>query len=150
MEKLIEDLLADTESAGNFYSIGEAYDNGWLTRENIMSIAYYHNGGRNNNEEIMSEDYKPLPKTPEVLSWETQYKIKIAGAKEYREKYNIKNAEANGFYIIEYCGTYGDCVAVMMKDVYSGGAEVVWTDSVAGVNLFYINGNSIKIWRIAK
>ena len=51
------------EASGDFYSLQEAYEAGYLTKEEIMSIAYYHNGGRVYNEEIMSEEYTPIPKT---------------------------------------------------------------------------------------
>ena len=50
------------EASGDFYSLQEAYEAGYLTKEEIMSIAYYHNGGRVYNEEIMSEEYTPIPK----------------------------------------------------------------------------------------
>lgn len=146
-KKPAEKSPEEEESKGTFYSLQEAYDNGWLTRADIMSIAYYKNRGRTYNEEIMSEDYEPLPKVPEVLSNLTELKIKSTAAKEYREKYNMQYAEADGFTITEYCGTYNGCVAVMMRDVYSGEAGVEWTDSVAGVNIYYNSGKSIKIWR---
>ena len=140
-------LTEETKSVGSIYTVQEAYDNGWLTQEDLLSIAYYHNGGRFHNEEIMSEGYLPAPKIPEVLSGITESKIKRATAEEYRQKHNIKHAEAEGFTVTEYCGTYGDCVAVMTTDIYSGFTAAVWTDTIAGVNIFYSDGNSIKIWR---
>ena len=133
---------------GKFYTLQEAYDNGWLTQADLMSIAYYHNGGRAHNEEIMSEDYAPAPKSPEVLSKWTESRIKRAAAKEYRgREYKIKDAKARGFTITAYYGTYGDCVAIMMKDKYTGEPAVVWTDVVAGVNIYYGSGRTIKVWR---
>lgn len=134
------------ESTGTFYTLQEACDNGWLTQADLMSIAYYHNGGRWHNEEIMSEDYVPAPKTPEVLSKKTELKIKNTAAKDYRENYNINDAEADGFRITEYCGTYNGCVAIMMRDDYSGTAGVVWTDTIAGVNIYYNSGRTMQIW----
>ena len=136
----------EEETTGSFYTLQEAYDNGWLTQDDIMSIAYYRHG-RTYNEEIMSEDYQPAPKTPEVLSEKTELKIKSTAAKEYSEEYDIKYAEADGFTITEYCGTYGNCIAVMMTDNYSGTTGVVWIDSIAGVNFYYGNGRRMKIWR---
>lgn len=146
IEQMERELAEKTDGA--FYTLQEAYDMGWLTKANVMRIAYYHNGGRIYNEEIMSETYKPLPKTPEVLSNLTESKIKSTAAKEYREKYNMQYAEVDGFRITEYCGTYGDCVAVMLRDDYSDAASVYWIDSVAGVNIKYFDGNSIQIWRV--
>lgn len=136
-----------TTSTGALYTVKEAYENGWLTKDDLMSIAYYHNNGRWHNEEIMDETYEPIPKTPEVLSKKTESKIKNAAAAEYREKYDDEEAVAKGFTITEYDGTYGDCVAIMMRDVYSGEAGIVWTDTVAGVNFSYGGGRTIIIWR---
>ena len=49
--------------SGTFYNLQEAYEGDMLTREELMSIAYYHNGGRQYNEEIMGEEYTPIPKS---------------------------------------------------------------------------------------
>lgn len=136
-----------SEPAGTLYTLREAYELGLLTRDDLMSIAYYHNSGSTHNEEIMSESYKPATKTPEGLSAETELKIKSTAATDYKEKYNIKDVEADGFTITEYCGTYGDCVAIMMRDDYSGTSGVEWLDSIAGVNFYYNSGKTIKIWR---
>ena len=135
------------ENIGAFFSLQEAYDKGWLTQNDLMSIAYYHSGGRLYNEEIMPEDYSPQPKMPEILSDETQLKIKSTAAKEYREEYKITEAEAVGFTINQYCGTYGNCVVVMMRDVYSGTTGEVWTDTVSDINFYYNSGKSIQVWR---
>lgn len=145
LEKELADKSTEEEYEGTFYSLQEVYDYGWLTQTDLMSIAYYHNGGRIYNEEIMSEDYAPLPKTPEVLSDETILKIKNTAARNYSE--HIRYAEADGFTIAQYCGTYSDCVATMMVDIYLAPAAVEWVDTIAGVNFYYNDGNSIKIWR---
>lgn len=135
---------------GKFYSLREAYANGWLTQSDIMSIAYYHNGGRAYNEEIMSEDYMPSLKTPEVLSAETQLKIKNDAAKDFNEEFNVDYAKAEGIRIDEYCGSYGDCVVLMLRDDYSGEPGVEWIDSVAEVNIYYNSGRALRIWRDTK
>ena len=57
----------ETLEDGEFYTVTQAYEKGYLTREQVMSIAYYNNNGCRGNEEIMVEDYQPLPKIPEEL-----------------------------------------------------------------------------------
>ena len=146
LEESVEKLME--ENSGAFYTMQGAYDNGYLTKADLMSIAYYHNGGRKHNEEIMDEAYTPAPKTPETLSEVTELLIKRTAAKDYRENHNINNAEASGFTITEYDGTYGDCVAVIMRDDYSGSAGVVevLVETIGGVNYYY-TGRTIKIWK---
>ena len=147
IEELEKEILSN---AGEFYFLEDAYDNGWLTQEDIMSIAYYHNRGRWYNEDIMPENYAPQPKMPEVLSDKTQLKIKSVSAKALREFQNIKNAEADDIIITEYYGTYGDCVAVRTRDNYSGYGTIVFTDLTAGVKFFYGDPKLIQIWRETK
>ena len=42
---------------GNFYSLREAYDNGWLTQEDLQSLAYYYNGG--SDDESLHQSLNP-------------------------------------------------------------------------------------------
>ncbi len=135
-----------------FYTVAEAYWLGYITREDLMSIAYYHNCGRSGNEEVMGEDYKPLPKTPEKLSVETEVAVKqsyfdghlIDKDLDYLEKLLGKKLEIN---VNEYDGTYNGCVAVMMSDNYSGFLTIVQTIEIDGIKFYYGNSNEIKIWK---
>ena len=44
------------QTYGTFYTLEEAYEAGILTHDELMSIAYYHNGGTRGNEAIMGEE----------------------------------------------------------------------------------------------
>ncbi len=134
-------------ASGTFYSLKEAYDSGYLTREDIMSIAYYHNGGIQCNEDIMGEDYAPIPKVPSELSEETSKKIRSTAAHGYNKQFSGRNAAADDFSIVEYCGTYGDCVVVMMTDIYSAYTDAEEIGGVADVKIYYRNGNSLTVWK---
>ena len=46
---------------GEFYSLQEAYDKGWLTQDDLLSIAYHYQG-RRDNEELMGEDTSRSPR----------------------------------------------------------------------------------------
>lgn len=152
MEGQIEQLekeLAE-QSSGTLYTLQEAYDNGWLSQEDLMCIAYYSNGGRELNEEIMSEDYAPAPKTPEELSSLTELKIKYAAVKACEDKYDKTNVKSENFIITHYYGTYGDCIAVSTRNIYSYYPGVVFEESIGDVNFWHIGGREIKIWRETK
>ena len=58
----------ETLEDGEFYTVTQAYEKGYLTREQVMSIAYYYNNGRKGNENVMSKNYTPVPMVPERLS----------------------------------------------------------------------------------
>ena len=92
-------------------------------------------------------EYMPRPKNPEVLSPETEEKIKQTYVKE------IINGEIDmsfdSIYIDKYYGTYDGCVAVMMHDTYkcSSFNDMIWEVYVADVLITYMSGNRIKIWK---
>lgn len=37
-------FLGCGSTEGNFFTLSEAYDNGWLTKENLQNISFYHSG----------------------------------------------------------------------------------------------------------
>ena len=129
---------------GKFYTLQEAYDNGFLTQEDLMSIAYFNNGGREYNEDIMDENYVPAPMNPTALSAETDMAIR----QSYWDKYYKENTPTNRTIDdigLGYYGTYNNCVAVK---VYFGGfvIEIVRKDYVGGITVFYNCGEKISIW----
>ena len=95
---------------GTILTLQDASDKGLLTKEDLMSIAYRYDG-RKGNEEIMGEDYEPLPKTPVVLDEITELKIKCAMAKNLWGKSGYAE-DVGGFHIKAYYGTYNGCVAL--------------------------------------
>lgn len=135
---------AQEEPEGEFHSVREAYESGLLTKEDVMSIAYYHNGGRSGNEAVMSEGYEPQEKGE--LDEGVALKIRQSAAYDYRSKGLDDEAETDGFTIIEYCGTYGNCVAVMMENIYGGFSEALGVQEIDGIKIYYNSGNRMKIW----
>lgn len=138
------------EIYGELYDLKEAYEAGWLTKEDLMSIAYYHNGGREGNEDLMAEDFEPIPKTP--LSEETESAIKETAANDLRndKKSPIPDADASKFVILEYCGTYGNCYAVRLNSPYFEFPAVIideWVDIGGVVRIHYKSHTLIEIWK---
>ena len=141
----VDNQTAEQGAAGTFYTVTEAYEKGYLTREQVMSIAYYHNGGNSKNEDIMGEDYVPLPKAPGELSSETENAIKQVHLNFYYEDNDY--AELSGVRIDRYYGTYNGCVVVMTSDDYSGTTGLEWIEEVADISICYNSGKRIEIWR---
>ena len=115
------------EASGDFYSLQEAYEAGYLTKEEIMSIAHSQNAAGAERGNVK--------------------KIRSTAAHGYNERFPDQNAAADDFSINKYCGTYGDCVVVMMTDIYSNYTDAEWFGEVAGVRFYYNNGNSLSIWK---
>ena len=96
---------------GEIYSLEEAYENGWITREHLLSIAYYFGGQKENNVELQDENYAPIPKNPEKLSEKTALKIRKTDLYRMREvgksKFDLSDMLIEGYY-----GCYMDYYAV--------------------------------------
>ena len=135
---------------GTFYTLQEAYDNGYLTREDLMSIAYYHHNGREYNEKTMPEDYAPIPKEPPELGEEISWKIREAAAKELQQAETgaVPEAEAEGMSVEKYYGTYNGSVAVIIGQSYYSypAVEINSWDTIGGVVIHYWSYDRIQIW----
>ena len=117
---------------GNAYTIEEAYDNGFLTIEDLKSIAYYHNDGIRYNEEIMDETYMPAPKIPKALSEGLLINLKNAVVKNYNETYN-QDKSVKDFMISEYYGIYNNFVIVFVVYGWMQVAVGGGTGNIGGV-----------------
>lgn len=128
---------------GTFYTLEEAYKQGLLTQDDLKSIAHYQNG------ESAEEDFEPMPKNPEELSKKTEKAIKETKAYELRNQDTkpIKEAKAKDIIIRKYYGTYNDCVAVMLDDMFGGFIDIERMVIVAGVSFYYRASYNIMIWK---
>lgn len=140
----------DPTPSGTFYTLQEAYEGGLLTREELMSIAYYHNGGRQYNEEIMGEEYTPIPKEPAELSEETSLQIRNTAAWELRhaETDALPNATTDGFQVQNYYGSYRGAVAVIITCSYYNypAVELDISYEIGGVVVHYWTYERIHVW----
>lgn len=128
---------------GTFYTLEEAYDQGLLTQDDLKSIAYYQNG------ESEDEDFEPMPKNPEELSEKTEKAIKETRAYDLRNRNPkpIEEAKAKDITILKYYGTYNDCVAVLLDDMFGGYFPIEREVIIAGVSFYYIGSDNIMIWK---
>ncbi len=87
-----------------------------------------------------------MSKNPEVLSKETETKIKQTHLNKIKEDYPF--AKLSGIHIIAYYGTYGDCVAVTVKDDYRA-VDVLEIPEmeVGGVKFFNMSNPGLMIWK---
>ncbi|MCL2088069.1 MAG: hypothetical protein FWH14_01165 [Oscillospiraceae bacterium] len=89
----------------------------------------------------------PQPKTPEVLSAETETLIKQTHLDNLKLQDRYPDATTDNVQIIHYYGTYNDAVAVMITDVFHDYTANLWHESVVNIRFYYGNGNHIKIWK---
>lgn len=120
--------------AGKFYTVTEAYESGYLTREDVMSIAYYHNRGNYKNEEIMGENFVPLPKTPETPSEETDKAI--IDSFYDSERWNQYNCAKEDLVYLYY-GIYGNAIVLKMGIEREPVYLRAWEEKLDDVTIYY-------------
>ena len=123
------------EITGVFYTMEEAYEAGYLTREDLTNIAYYHN------------EWVPYPETLDNSIAEA---IKKTQAEDLRK--NVPEAKAEDIQIIKYYGEYNGNYAVMIDHPYGEYPTVIvdeW-ETVGGVKFHYRGFNRIVVWVVDK
>ena len=120
---------------GPFYSLQWAYDQRWLTKENLQEIASYQSS---------SMQY------PESLNDETAKLIKKDFAKKQADRFPEKEITEEMVDIWKYYGTYGDCVVVKLDLAGTIYPDIVYPDNTIEIGgaTFYIGpGPSIVVWK---
>ena len=123
--------------AGKFYTLQQAYDNGWLSKGDLRNIASYYNDGK---------DF------PEKLDVDTENRIKNAKAESLRndEAHPILEAKAEDFKILRYYGTYDDLIVIILNDPYSEAPAVIvnYWEKIGGVKFHHTGHNYIEIIKL--
>ena len=143
--------------SGGFYSVEEVYKNGWITREDLMRLCYYQNGGVlyarvENGSNLGSDgsikvmDYEPNFELGE-LDEETERKIRCAYAYKFRGSMHedVWTGKASEVTITSYFGTYNNCSAVKISVGWMRpGYE--YYEEIDGL-VFMFNENPLYVWK---
>lgn len=126
---------------GEFFCLQDAYEQGLLTRTDLLNISYYQNADN------VDADFVPKPKNPIELSRKTQKAIKETFAYNQRHSIDtIPDAKTKSVTIQEYYGTYNGCIALLFAEsdyVFEALEEV----EIDGVKFYFSINNPILIWR---
>ena len=121
----------------------EAYGN-WIYEEDVKSIAYYANGGREGNEEMLAEDFIPQAKKPKSLN--TLFKKRLRRDFYEQETKGKKNTvyKLDDVTILDYYGVYNDCIVVLVDVDWFGIADFT---SSGLFDYRYIDGYYLSVQR---
>ena len=108
------DQVEMDEVEGMFYSLDYAFDHGWLTTEQLQSIAYYYYEECIAHDHAACELFTPIPKNPSTLSDGTQTAIKQTYLQELQIR--AENATLDNIHINNYLGAYSDFIIVGVTD----------------------------------
>ena len=138
-----KDKKKEFASYGQFYELKEVYEQGLISREQLLSVAYY--GAKSENEGLFDENYTPLPKTPEELSEKTVRKIKESALHdlfdsfgEMDEEEESLNRKVFDFDAVDvfYYAIYNDYV-IVSKSIIGVGLCVIKTIEIDGIKFTY-------------
>ena len=115
---------------GKLYYLYEIYEIGEITKQDLLSIAYYVNGGiREDNEGRYPANFVPAPKDPEELDETTKSTIEIA----FRYPMGW-NARFSAYY-----GRYGEYLAVSLNNGSRGHRGYSYDYAIDGVIFEFVN-----------
>ena len=126
-KEMMDQYYEVNASFGVFCNLETAYEYGVLTKDDLMSIAYYQLGGRYKNEDIMPEDYVPQPKTPETIDIVTQREM----FETYIDMYSL-SCKASQLKVDQYHGAYHGVYVVRIDGPWGGTCEV-YHEKIGGV-----------------
>ena len=142
----------DQIQKGAFYSLQEAYEKGFLTREDLRHIAYFKDGKLEElrGETIVSVEF--TPKTPKpMLDEKTEEYLKRAYYQKNEKLF--KSIEKYGYSISDiiftiYLGKYNDCYVVEMKSPIIDTDCGIYQYSVGNIMFDWWGDNCyIEVWR---
>jgi len=155
LEERLETIeLQNMLERGVYYSLTDAYEYGFLTRENIMSIAYYDSGkvSEQKEDKIVDLDFIPEMSIPE-LDEEIEYSLKVAYYKNNRDEfisegYSSEASAVKQIKITQFFGCYNGSYVVKMEIGFIGGGTgigfytvgdiVFWTSERAFIKVLHI------------
>lgn len=159
----------DSYINGAFYTLQEAYDNGFLSSDDLLSIAYYHhsqsrypNNGVAFNVGLMGENYVPAEKSPSELRAEQNCAIRQTLINNLKKFSSSNSFALDDIVICAYYGTYNEGIAVRL--LYKDGGDIIlqdvmYEDTVANIKFVYSEyteffrtvdynfNNTILIWK---
>ena len=110
--------ISQKEPLGEFYSLQAAYEDGLIQKEELQTIANYHN-----NNQTLKLSNEQLVDT-----------IKDLFAKEIRETSNEFSAiTSKEIVLTKFYGEYGDCYVVLLDYGYNTGEYIPFDLKIDGI-----------------
>ncbi|MDE6285286.1 MAG: hypothetical protein K2M17_06025 [Bacilli bacterium] len=124
---------------GVLYSFLKAFENGWISENDLQNMAYYHTG------EVQRKGFKPTPKYPETLSEENELAIRQAFFDKYCDE---DNRTVDNVQIKAYLGSYDGLVAVKIYHSLFSNADWGTEELIGGVVFSYYKQEEMVLWKI--
>lgn len=133
-----------SRGTGKFYKLVEAYENNFITRDDLLNIAYYYNDEKNIND----PDFTPKSVSMDELDKRTITEIKYTHLNRIIEE--APTASIEGIHIHKYFGSYNDYVVLLIIDDFTF-ADIICIDEyeIDGVKFLHFKDGypmGIEVW----
>lgn len=122
------------------YNLETAYNNGYLTQDDLKSIAYYY------NKETILPDFKLIPKAK--LSPYVERSIKMSYLQRPSFKKDFPFATVKDIGVFDYYGTYNGYVVVKILDSLARYDLIYEPEKMIGGVTFYDYNHLIKVFDV--
>lgn len=127
----------DYAGYGTLYSVNDAYQANYIDYKTLLSIAYYQNKGREQNEVLMIPTYTPIQPDEKIISIETSNRIRASYSKNQTEFDACRVYDVFGvFDNVVVCKVYSTMVSIPAEETY---------DTIDGVHFIYPS-QKISVW----
>ena len=139
---------------GTFYTLQEAYDNGYLTREDLMSICYYRFNEVWLGENLDSASWVKYEYTQKHTQQELDKSVENDIKKTYYSIHKSDFFDKEGTALggidnlsVQYFGTYNDSYVIVMKCSLWDIGQVATPTLLAGV-AWWETGEGFLVYRV--
>ncbi len=151
--KMANGIKLKSISNGTIYSLKLAYEQGFISANEVKSIAHYHHNGKFyvEGEGFKETDYQPITKNPQEIDVKTQEKITQTFA-DYIYSAGYPFAKKEDFIVSDYYGTYNGYVAIKIHSkIELAVMGISGTQIIADTVIYYADASKlILLWKEGK
>lgn len=143
-----------SDNNGKFYTLQEAYINGWLTQNDIMEVCYYRFNEVWTGETLDSDSwvkYEYTPKhTRQELDWSVENDIKKTYYSIHKSDFFDREGNPLGGIdnlSVQYFGIYNDSYVIVMKCSLWDIGQIATPTLLAGV-AWWETGEGFLVYRV--
>lgn len=142
-----DNVYTNPQKLGDFYKLEEAYEQGFISHNDLLNIAYYNHQKYDFAEyEWNDPNFIPSLKNPETLSENTQNAIKETYAYNLKTQNDMNNISKDYIDIAYYYGTYNDWIVVEMRD-RGIHVDAFSTIKIGEMDFTIADGFPIMVWK---
>lgn len=137
-------LLCGCKNGGDFLWLDQAYEQSWISKDDLRNISFNYNTMHFDGEVDYGEDFSPTGVPSDTLNDKTKNAIKEA----YCRKHKIsKDLYGEITVLSEYYGVFSDCYIVDITTTCLVGGDPVYYEEYDIDGVMFYNYHYIGVYR---